>query len=146
MTAGAPDPRSQARRSALQMLYGWELGRVDLADAIDGYRLLQLEPPDEKRDHLARALVRGTVAALDRLDALIAEAVHNWRIERLSIIDRLILRLAVYELVARPEAPAPVVIDEALDLARAFSTEDAVKFINGVLDAIRQRLESKSDE
>jgi N utilization substance protein B len=142
----AADPRPQARRSALQMLYGWELARVDVDEAIDGYRLLQLEPPDERRDELARALVLGTVAAIDRLDALIADAVHNWRIERLSIIDRLILRLAAYELIARPETPAPVVIDEALELARAFSTEDAVKFINGVLDAIRQQLQSESGE
>jgi N utilization substance protein B len=142
----AADPRPQARRSALQMLYGWELARVDVDEAIDGYRLLQLAPPDERRDELARALVHGTVAAIDRLDALIADAVHNWRIERLSIIDRLILRLAAYELIARPETPAPVVIDEALELARAFSTEDAVKFINGVLDAIRQQLQSESGE
>lgn len=127
------------------MLYGWELGRIDLDDAIDGYRRLQLEPPDEGREQLAQTLVRGTVAALDRLDGLIADAVHNWRIERLSIIDRLILRLAIYELIARPETPAPVVIDEALELARAFSTEDAVKFINGVLDAIRQRLEESHE-
>ncbi|MPY86645.1 MAG: transcription antitermination factor NusB [Luteitalea sp.] len=140
MTSDAADPRPQARRSALQMLYGWEVGGVDLDDAIEGYGVLHLQPRDEARDGLAAALARGTASALDRVDPLIVEAVRNWRIERLSIIDRLILRLAVYELVSRPETPPRVVINEAIELARAFSTEDAVKFVNGVLDAIWHRL------
>ena len=74
---------------------------------------------------------------------MIAEAATNWRIERLAIIDRLVLRLAVYELLERPAVPPAVVINEALELARTFSGPDAVRFVNGVLDAIRKRLEQQ---
>ena len=82
-----------------------------------------------------------SVASLDTIDPLIAETATRWRPERMAVIDRLILRMAVCELM-RPETPPAVVINEALELARTFSTEDAVKFINGMLDAIRKKLQA----
>ena len=72
---------------------------------------------------------------------MIAEAAEHWRIERMNVLDRLILRLAVYEFLHEPDTPATVIINEALELARTFSGDEAVRFINGVLDAIRRRLE-----
>jgi transcription antitermination protein NusB len=72
---------------------------------------------------------------------VIIEAAEHWRLERMNVLDRLILRIAIYELVHEPETPAKVVINEALELARTFSGDDAVRFINGVLDAIRRKLE-----
>lgn len=141
MTARDPQQMRQARESALQMLYGWEMTGDALPEAIAGVRDLQLRPPVAERDALAVSLAQGTARTLDRIDPLIADAATNWRIERLAIIDRLVLRLAVYELLERPDVPPAVVINEALELARTFSAPDAVRFVNGVLDAIRKRLE-----
>jgi N utilization substance protein B len=81
--------------------------------------------------------VAGTVADLD---PMIVEAAENWRIERMNVLDRLILRLAIYEFLHEPGTPAKVVINEALELARTFSTDDSVRFINGILDAVRRTL------
>jgi N utilization substance protein B len=78
---------------------------------------------------------------LDEIDALIAASAENWRPERMAVIDRLILRMAVCEFVRDKDTPPAVVINEALELARTFSSEDAVKFINGMLDGIRKKME-----
>ena len=78
------------------------------------------------------------------IDALVAETAQNWRPERMAVLDRLILRMAVCELMRDTDTPPAVVINEALELARTFSTEDAVKFINGMLDAIRKKLGTRS--
>jgi N utilization substance protein B len=74
------------------------------------------------------------------IDPLIADRAEHWRLSRLALIDRLILRVAVYELRFEPGTPPAVVIDEALELARTFSGEEAVRFVNGVLDGIRKHL------
>lgn len=137
-----PQHLRQARESALQMLYGWEMTGDALPEAIAGVRELQLRPPVADRDALAVELAHGTARSLDRIDPMIAEAATNWRLERLAVIDRLVLRLAVYELLERPDVPPAVVINEALELARTFSAPDAVRFVNGVLDAIRKRLDA----
>lgn len=129
-----------AREAALQMLYSWEMTGGDLPDAIEGVRDLKLRPPLAERDTLAVSLARGTAAQLARIDPLIADAMKNWRIERLAVLDRLVLRLATYEMLERRDVPPAAVINEALELARAFSGPDAVRFVNGVLDAIRKRL------
>ncbi len=138
-----PAQARQARESALQILYGWEMSGDALPEAIAGVRELQLRPPVQARDALASELALGTARALDRIDPLITEAATNWRLERLAVIDRLVLRLAVYELLERPDVPPAVVINEALELARTFSAPDAVRFVNGVLDAIRKRLDQQ---
>lgn len=145
MTTRDPQQLRQARESALQMLYGWEMSGEALPEAIAGVRELQLRPPVADRDALAVALAQGTARTLDRIDPLIAAAATNWRLERLAVIDRLVLRLAVYELLERPEVPPVVVINEALELARTFSAPDAVRFVNGVLDAIRKKIESERE-
>lgn len=134
----------QAREAALQMLYSWEMSGGDLPDAIDGFRELRLRPPVAERDTLAVSLARGTATSIGRIDALIADAMQNWRIERLAVLDRLVLRLATYELLERRDVPRAAVINEALELARAFSGPDAVRFVNGVLDAIRKRLDEEA--
>ena len=102
-----PQHLRQARESALQMLYGWEMSGDALPEAIAGVRDLQLRPPVAERDALAVSLAQGTARMLDRIDPLIAEAATNWRLERLAVIDRLVLRLAVYELLERPDVPPP---------------------------------------
>jgi N utilization substance protein B len=138
--------RRRAREAALQILYQWEIGKIDVAQAADTFFTLQwadATPPSDELREWAERLAAETVAQLDAIDRLIAETAEHWRPERLAVIDRLVLRLAIGELVRAPDTktPAAVVIDEALELARTFSTEDAVKFINGMLDAIRKKLE-----
>ena len=86
-------------------------------------------------------LVNGVVENIAEIDRRLSQHAEHWRIERMAVIDRLILRLAVYEFLHEKETPAKVIINEALELARTFSTDDAVKFINGILDAIRRTLE-----
>lgn len=88
----------------------------------------------------ATAIVLGTAAEAADLDALIAQHSEHWRVERLAVIDRLVLRMAVWELRHATDTPAAVVLNEALELARTFSTDDSVRFVNGVLDGIRKSL------
>jgi transcription antitermination protein NusB len=136
------DARRRAREGALQWLYQWEVGGLELDDVFVPDRQVALRPVDRERDARAEALVRGTATNLATIDPLISEAAENWRLERLAIIDRLILRLAVFELLHQPATPPAVVINEAIELARAYSQEQAVPFVNGILDSIRKRLEA----
>ena len=138
------DKRHRARESALQILYQWDLGKLEVEQAAETFFAEQWPdahpPPDDFRA-FASALARETVARLDVIDRLIADTAERWRPERMAVVDRLVLRMAVCELIRDPGTPHAVVINEALELARTFSTEDAVKFINGMLDAIRKKLE-----
>jgi N utilization substance protein B len=143
MKAGRKDPRHRAREAALQILYQWEIGRTDVVSAADTFFGLQwadAAPPPEELRQFATELAHETVRRLAESDVLIAETAERWRPERMAVIDRLILRMAVAEMLRGGEVPPAVVINEALELARTFSTEDAVKFINGMLDAIRKKL------
>lgn len=137
------DTRHRSREAALQMLYLWEVGRATLDEVTATYWPAHApEPPVGERGRaFAERLLRGTVAEVGAIDPLIAEAAEHWRIERLALVDRLILRLAAYELLHEPETPPAVVINEALELARTFSSDDSIGFVNGVLDGIRKRLE-----
>ena len=133
-------PRHQAREAALQALYLWEVGKTDPTSAIDTYFTEhKADAPDPVRE-FARTLVFGTVAEVAALDALIQSHSEHWRLERLAVIDRLILRMAAWELQHAADTPPAVILNEALELARTFSTDDSVRFVNGVLDAIRKSL------
>jgi len=137
------DRRHRAREAALQILYQWEVGRTSIDQAAETFFDLQwndAQPPAESLREFAVSLARDTVMRLDEIDALIAASAENWRPERMAVIDRLILRLAVCEFVRDTSTPPAVVINEALELARTFSSEDAVKFINGMLDGIRKKM------
>ena len=133
-------PRHQAREAALQALYLWEVGKTDATSAIETYFTEHGEDAPDAVREFARTLVFGTVAEVSALDSLIQTHSEHWRLERLAIIDRLILRMAAWELQHAGDTPPAVVLNEALELARTFSTDEAVKFVNGVLDAIRKSL------
>lgn len=137
--------RHAAREAALQMLYQWEVGGGDLGEVLSTYPALGGKTLDEAGRQFAESLVRGTAVQLDRIDPLITAEAEHWRLERMAVIDRLILRLAVYELLDTA-TPRAVVIDEALELARTFSGDAAVRFINGVLDAVARRLADAAPE
>ena len=135
-------PRHQAREAALQALYLWEVGRLDPAEALEVcFTEHRREAPATVRE-FAATLVHGVAADVASLDAVIQAHCEHWRVERLAVIDRLILRLATWELrhTREDELPRAVILNEALELARTFSTDDAVGFVNGVLDAIRRTL------
>ena len=139
--------RHRAREAALQILYQWDVGKVDVERAVETYFSRQWpddKPPDESVRDFASVLARDTVSRLATIDPMIADTAERWRPERMAVVDRLILRLAVNELTTHSDTPPAVVIDEALELARTFSTEDAVKFINGMLDAIRKKLTNEN--
>jgi N utilization substance protein B len=141
--------------AALQMLYQAEVGRVSPHEAVRTYWPGRDAPPspedehadrepDEAIDEVGRAFANGLVAGtLERLaeeDALIAAHTKNWRIERLAVIDRLVMRMAIFELLTAQDTPARVIISEAIELARTFSGEEPVPLINGVLDSVRKSL------
>lgn len=137
------ESRHRAREAALQILYQWEVGKLDLADVLASFWVEG--PPEavalsEELRAFAATLARGAVAHVQELDPVIAEAAQHWRIERMNVLDRLILRLAVFEFLYQPETPAKVVINEALELARTFSGDESVRFINGILDGVRKAL------
>lgn len=130
--------RTQGREAALQILYFWEVGHAQPLSAIEAY--FAEHQPDAGEDVVgfASRLVLGTIAEVSELDAAIEQHARHWRVERLAVVDRLILRLAVWELRHGADTPAAVIINEALELARRFSSDESVRFVNGVLDAIHR--------
>jgi len=133
-------PRHRGRQAALQMLYQWEIGRVPIDEVCERFWVEAPldEPAEEEVRAFATSLAGGVVSHVTEIDPLITEAADHWRIERMHVMDRLILRLAVYEFLFETETPAKVIINEALELARTFSADDSIRFINGILDAIRR--------
>jgi N utilization substance protein B len=137
--------RRRSRQRALQILFLWDARRQPVDEAIDAYydSLYWEEPPE--RDVFVRSLVTGTVEHLAEVDEQIAKHAEHWRMERMPAVDRNILRMAAYEMM-RGDTPAAVTIDEALELARKFSGEESVLFVNGVLDAIHRDREAGTGE
>ena len=124
------------------MLYQIEVGKSDAFEAIATYwpAREQDEQLDQPLREFANGLVRGAVSRREEIDAMLGSHAQNWRVERMAVIDRLVLRLGVYEMLAETGTPSKVIINEALELARSYSGEEAVAFVNGVLDAIRKEL------
>jgi N utilization substance protein B len=135
--------RRRAREAALQMLYQCEVGGVDPDEAISAHS--QIDQPGRPQDRpaatrFAARLLHGTLSSLGEIDPLIEETSEHWRLSRMAVVDRLVLRLAVFQLLHVPEVPAAVAIDESIDLATAYGGPESGRFVNGVLDAIRKRL------
>jgi transcription antitermination protein NusB len=120
------------------MLFQCEQGKHTPEHVISTF--LRARKADPEVLSFARELFEGTLAQTDSLDRLIGEHAANWRVERMAAVDRNLMRLALYELLHHPETPPAVVIDEALEIARRFSGDDSVEFVNGVLDGIRKTL------
>ncbi len=134
--------RRKGRELAVQALYQLEIRSEPLVtlEVLWG----QIEGTDKAKD-FARSLVQGVVEHRAPIDALITEAAENWRIERLSAVDVCVLRVATYELLKRPEVPTSVILDEAIEIARRFSTRESAPFVNGVLDQIAIKLGVKDN-
>jgi len=130
----------------MQMLYQWEICGYTPAQVEASFFANQRAGADV--EGFARDLFEGAVVNIDQLDRLVRERAENWRLERMAAVDRNILRVALYELLHHPETPAAAVINEALEIARRFSTGESVEFVNGMLDGIRKQLpprEAKSE-
>ena len=133
--------RRGARRYALQVLYALDVNpTASIAEALASYREAFDLELDERAGEFAAELVRGTVANRAAVDEIIQQASRNWRIDRMSRVDRNILRLAAFELGHLPEIPTKVVINEAVELAKRFGAAEAPAFVNGILDRIAQAL------
>jgi len=131
--------RRSAREYALQMLYQSDASGTPIGDVMAHF-WEESDAPDEVRE-FAERLARGTMAEQGQIDSLLVQSLENWRLDRLAVVDRNVLRLAVFEMLHVPETPPIVVIDEAIEVARKFGGEDSWQFANGILDAVRKRLE-----
>ena len=128
MSIPRPDERSEARERALYLLYEAESKSITPIEAIE----LQVFEPDD----MTQVLVRGVAAHRDELDHAIAGRAKGWTIERMPVLDLNVLRIGSFELAHRPDVPTAVVLDEAVELAKQFSTDDSGRFVNGVLSAL----------
>ena len=126
----------------MQMLFQWDMSRQDPAK-LEAKFWRTAKAADNTRA-FANKLFEGAAKYADELDALIVQHAQNWRLERMAIIDRAVLRLAIYEL-RIAETPPKVILNEAVDLAKKFSSEDAGAFVNGILDAVSKTLVEKAD-
>jgi N utilization substance protein B len=132
--------RRKARECALQMLFQYDVARQSVEELTTTYWGEMAEAADDVRG-FATELAVGAITHLDEIDELIRLRTEHWRISRMAVVDRNLLRLAVYEFLHQPNTPRTVAINEALEIARRFSTQEATQFINGILDAIKRDLE-----
>lgn len=137
------DSRTRARELAMQALYQLDVQGGDILERL-GVFFEENAPDDESVRKLARDWTRGTWENVTQCDEIIVASTIKWEISRLSFVDKSILRLAVYQLKFCPDVPPKVVINEAIELAKKFSTAQSPGFVNGVLDAVRKRLKLES--
>ena len=138
--------RRKARECALQMLFAADVAETPPEEVVRTYwaELGEEELEAPARDFATR-LAAGTLSRLEALDERIRSRAEHWRISRMAVVDRNILRLAVYEFLYEP-TPRTVAINEALEIARRFSTYEATQFINGILDAIKRDLDEQQPQ
>lgn len=137
--------RHKARECALQMLFAYDMAGDDTPALVrDYWNELGDTAIDDKTREFANKLVNGTIEKIDAIDDVIRTRAEHWRIERMAIVDRNVLRLAVFEFLHH-DTPDNVVITEALEVTRRFSSFEATQFINGILDGIKQDIEKTAD-
>jgi transcription antitermination protein NusB len=134
-----PHPHAEARRCALDILFQIDIRTETADDAMADWIASGREVPD-----FARELVLGVTEHREDLDKLIGDYAEEWTVERMAVVDRNILRLAVYELAWRNDTPPKVVINEAIEIAKKFGTRESSRFINGILDRVHRELRPAS--
>jgi N utilization substance protein B len=137
--------RRKAREAALQMLYQSELGAQPAHEVVSLYWQQHRQAVAPETKHFAELLFLGAVEMRPRLDAALACVSEHWRVKRMAAVDRNVLRLGLYEMLFIAETPRVVVIDEAIEIARKFGSEDSGQFVNGVLDELRRRIEHSAE-
>ena len=136
--------RRSGREAALQMLFQLEGSGVSADQAIDLF-WRTYEDADPEGKAYADTILRGVADNVDGIDKKIAAASQNWRLERMSRVDRNLLRLGTWELMFRSDVPRAVILDEAVELAKSFGTDDSSGFVNGVLDRIAENIGRKDE-
>jgi len=136
--------RRKSRESALQVLYQLNITKQDAATALARFQEHFLS--HGKADDFLKRLVLGVLEHFPQLDRLIEQYSENWRLDRIDMIDRNILRMALFELLYCQEIPPRVTINEAIDLGKRFGSEDSGSFINGILDRIQNEVVKKPIE
>jgi N utilization substance protein B len=134
--------RTKARECAFQLLYQWELTGDPMEKVVEAFWKLRGGTPQMRA--MAERLAVGAQARAAELDEAIAASASNWRLDRIATVERTILRLGTYELMAEGDTPPAVVLDEAVELAKRFGEADSPAFVNGVLDAIRKRVRGEA--
>jgi len=129
--------RTRAREIALQMLYQADARGTEVLEQVEEFLAREAGGDDEVVE-FARMLVQGTVEQGEAIDEIITGAAQNWHLRRMAIVDRNILRMAVFEMLHVEEIPAKVSINEAIEMGKRFSTQQSGSFINGILDRIRR--------
>jgi N utilization substance protein B len=129
--------RRLAREIALQALYVADVAHTPAEEAFAIVTRREGDEADAETIAFARDLALGALARVDELDAVIQARADNWAMNRMAAVDRNVLRLAAFELTARPDTPFGVVIDEAIEIVRKYSAEEATRFVNGILDALK---------
>jgi len=124
--------RRKARRAALEVLYQGDILQIPVKTILDEGMALRQDPMPE----FGRRLALGTAERQEEIDGLISTYADNWTIDRMPVVDRNILRMAIYEMLAEGDIPASVTINEAVELAKVYGTEDSGKFVNGLLGRI----------
>jgi len=134
--------RRRARELALQGLYGWEISGNTIEVVLE--YVSKESGPDEEITSFASDLLRNTVEYKETFDEDVISVVENWEFGRIALVDRLILRLALCELLHFDEIPPKVTINEAIDLAKKYSTSQSGRFVNGILDSLYQKYKSEN--
>jgi N utilization substance protein B len=135
-----PNIRREGREAALQFLFSHDLNEAVDPDAAEAFWTLR--PTRDRTKRFALRHLRGIIAEIQVIDEALTAATENYRLERITPVDRNILRLATYELMFREDIPTAVTMNEAIEVAKRFGAEESPKFINGVLDRIRRECES----
>lgn len=136
--------RRKSREVAIQILYLLEYQDVKVDEALSHF--WREDELDSKTVEFARDLIFGTRKQREYLDRYINESSDHWRLDRMALIDRNIMRMAVYEFLFTPDTPPKVVINEAIELAKRFSSEESTQFVNGILDNIRKNLDHEKKD
>lgn len=136
--------RRKAREHALQILFQLDI-RKEKPSAVLLKRFWAEQDPDDEVKAFAEEIIKGTFKHLAEINALIHKSAKNWSLDRMSIVDRNVLRMAVYEILHRMDIPTSVTINEAIEIAKKYGTEESGSFVNGILDNVA-RMTGKLDE
>jgi len=128
--------RRKARILAFQTIYSWDINQASIEDLLDFS--WKKEDINSEVAEFARLLAGGTVENMEGIDSVIKKNIRNWEFERLAKVDLAILRISVFEILYQEDVPAGVTINEAVEIAKSFGSDESYKFINGVLDNIRR--------
>lgn len=129
--------RRKARELALQMLYQHDLSGNTPEAIVTTFEDLQKSKPITRE--FATRIFQGTVDNMSKIDDMIAQQAENWRLSRMAVVDRNIIRMSIYEFLHEEDTPKLVIIDEAIEIAKKFGTQKSSQFINGILDGILKR-------